>query len=109
MEIDWENVEPTKITGEILLSASEENFPETYSGISWLAARRILLVLCSYVEAIRKLDPWAPDPRVMGAIEDLDMTGVLVGWVMSVLREMYGFTPGKSGAVIEIVKGNEDP
>ena len=103
---DWEVSGPCpEALHQFALMPDEKVFPNTYSGVAWRAAYRIWKAT---KDTPNVLDNIGPYENVPGAdLEDLDLTGFMVGWAVNVVRQMLGKAPGGNGAIVTVGVGNE--
>lgn len=99
---DWDAVAPGPEALERFTVVEDEasEFPETYSGTGWRAAFRIWKVYRDRPNDLQSIGPYDEIPDV--ELDNMDLTGFMVGWALNAVRQMLGLAPGKNGAVVTI-------
>jgi hypothetical protein len=103
----WDESGPSPEAWAALQSAEDGDFPETYSGIAWRAAYRLLKVAKEDPTRFASWDGWTSDPIAREAVKGLDLTGFMFGWAINALRAMMEMPAVRDGATV-IVGGGED-
>lgn len=101
-KIDWDNLSPQPaVVDRFLEVTDEDSFPETYSGQSWKAAYRIWKMVKDDPSLLDKDTDYHP------ILDNLGLSGFMVGWAVNAVRVVLGRPQGPNPAVITLGVENQ--